>query len=168
MLLGSSPISFLLFFTYPNYANPQGLVHRQVLCKSHFLWNPFFLPTPSLISSSPFPTWILSLSWQVLLLLLVPRGACQMRFQFTFYPQGLIYILPVLRSPKLTVFLSFSYSSLKVKCRVVKSNWTWKKKNGLQISALLLLPLCLCPATFISLGFISLLPSYVGGILWNY
>ena len=63
MLLGSSPISFLLFFTYPNYASPQGLVHRQVLCKSHFSWNPFFLPTPSLNSSSPFPTWILSLSW---------------------------------------------------------------------------------------------------------
>ena len=54
MLLGSSPISFLLFFTYPNYGNPQGLVHRQVLCKSHFSWNPFFLPTPSLNCSSPF------------------------------------------------------------------------------------------------------------------
>lgn len=130
MLLGSSPISFLLFFTYPNYANPQGLVHRQVLCKSHFLWNPFFLPTPSLISSSPFPTWILSLSWQVLLLLLVPRGACQMRFQFTFYPQGLIYILPVLRSPKLTVFLSFSYSSLKVNVELSRVTEPGKRKMG--------------------------------------
>ena len=54
----------------------------------------------------------------------------------------------------LSLFLLLFFEA---KCSVVKSNWTWKKKNGFQISALLLLPLCLCPATFISLGFLFLI-----------
>lgn len=86
-----------------------------------------FLPTGPL---PPFPTCIPSLSWPVLLLLLVPRGVCQVRFQFIFYPQGLIYILPVLRSPKLTVSLFFSYPSLKVNVVLSRETEPGKRKMG--------------------------------------
>lgn len=123
----------------------QIMVILKVLFIGRFSVNPI---SRGILSSYPPPPstvqvpLILSLSWQVLLLLLVPRGACQMRFQFTFYPQGLIYILPVIRSPKLIVFLSFSYSSLKVNVVLSRVTEPAKRKIGFQISALLLLPLC--------------------------
>lgn len=113
---------------------------------------------------SLFPPGFLAWADKCCCFCLFPRSMPDVEVPVHILSSGSIYILPVLRSPKLTCLFSLSYSSLKVNVELSRVTEPGKEKMVSNLSPAA--TLCLCPATFISL-LIFLLPSYAGGILWN-